>query len=290
MSTSKQTARKESMQQIMSELEAGVASVFESDNYVRLLDMMSQFHHYSFNNCILILSQYPTASRVASFQTWNRMGFKVKAKSHGIKVLVPIPYKIQKEKETVDEDGNTSMETVNAQGLSFRIGHVFDQSQVEGDFPTIADELTDNSEKLQEAVDRIMTEQPYIMYDSTLKEGGANGYFSLDTQDIHIRPCMSSSHTLRCIIHEMAHKLLHSDKASAITREEAECQAESVSYICSRSFGLDTSSYSFGYVCSWSSGKELKELKSSLAVIEKAARELMQWLATATDLEMVVPE
>ncbi len=173
------------MQQIMSELEAGVASVFESDNYVKLLDMMSQFHHYSFNNCILILSQYPTASRVASFQTWNRMGFKVKAKSRGIKVLVPIPYKFQKEKETVDEDGNTTMETVEAQGLSFRNGHVFDQSQVEGDFPTIANELTDNSEKLQEAVDRIMTEHPDIMYDSTLKEGGANGYFNLDTQEIH---------------------------------------------------------------------------------------------------------
>lgn len=289
MSTSKQAARKESMQQIMSELEAGVVSVFESDNYVKLLDMMSQFHHYSFNNCILILSQFPTASRVASFQTWNRMGFKVKAKSRGIKVLVPIPFKFQKEKETVDKDGNTTMETVDAQGLSFRIGHVFDQSQVEGDFPTIATELKDNSEELQKAVDRIMTEHPDIMYDSALTEGSANGYFSVDTQEIHIRPGMSSSHTLRCILHERAHMLLHSNR-EPISRETAECQAESVSYICSRSFGLDTSSYSWGYLCSWSSGKELKELKSSLAVIEKAARELMQWLATATDLEMVVPE
>lgn len=291
MSTSKQTAKKESMQQIMDELEAGVASVFESDNYVKLLDMMSQFHHYSYNNCILILSQFPTASRVASFATWTkRLGFRIKPQSKGIKVLVPIPYRYQKEKKTVDDDGTPITETIEAQGLSFRIGHVFDQSQVEGEFPTIANELTDDSEELRKAVDRIMTEQADIMYDSTLKEGDANGYFSLVTQDIHIRTGMSSSHTLRCIIHEKAHQLLHSDKASGITREEAECQAESVSYICSRSFGLDTSDYSFGYVAGWSNGKELKELKSSLAVIEKAARELMRWLASATDLEMVVPE
>ena len=290
MSTSKQTAKKESMQQIMDELEAGVASVFESDNYVKLLDMMSQFHQYSLNNCILILSQCPSATRCASFATWKKLKMPVKKGEKGIKILVPIPYKYQKEQRSIDDDGNTVTEIVDASGTSFRIGHVFDKQQVNGEFPELCHELTDDSEELHKAVDRIMTEQADIMYDSTLKEGDANGYFSLVTQDIHIRTGMSSSHTLRCIIHEKAHQLLHSDKASGITREEAECQAESVSYICSRSFGLDTSDYSFGYVAGWSNGKELKELKSSLAVIEKAARELMRWLASATDLEMVVPE
>lgn len=40
-------------------------------------------------------------------------------------------------------------------------------------------------------------------------------------------------------------------------------------------FGIDTSDYSFGYIAGWSSGKDMKELKSSLDTIRRAASELI---------------
>lgn len=49
-------------------------------------------------------------------------------------------------------------------------------------------------------------------------------------------------------------------------------------------FGIDTSDYSFGYITSWSSGKELEELKSSLDCISKTARELI------SGIEQQLPE
>ena len=43
-----------------------------------------------------------------------------------------------------------------------------------------------------------------------------------------------------------------------------EVEAESVAYVVCNHFGLDTSDYSFSYIASWSSGKEMSELRSSI--------------------------
>lgn len=43
----------------------------------------------------------------------------------------------------------------------------------------------------------------------------------------------------------------------------------------SNHYGIDTSDYSFGYLASWSSSRELEELQSSLETIQKQANELI---------------
>lgn len=281
--------RQDKMKEIMVQLEEGVAAVFTSDSYIRLLKMMGQFHNYSVNNCILILMQCPNASRVASFQTWKKLGYPVKKGEKGIKILVPIPYTYQKEQKTMDEQGNISEEIVDAKGLWFKIGHVFDASQVIGELPTLSHELTNNPIQLQKAVEKIISGNENINYDHNLKKESANGYYRLDTQEIYIRPNMASSQTIKTIIHEKAHSILHYSGSKKCTREEAEVQAESVAYCVCSAFGLDTSDYSFGYIAGWSNGKETNELKSSLAIIERTAKELINWLASSTDLEMIFP-
>lgn len=154
----------QSMKDVLQQLEDGVQEVFTSENYISFLKMMAQFHNYSYNNVILILTQCPTATRCASFQTWKKLGHPVKRGEKGIKVLVPIPYTYEKKQKTVDEDGNAIMETVDAKGLTFRIGHVFDAQQVDGQLPSLCNELTDDSEELQ------ATGLPYGVY-STLPLG-----------------------------------------------------------------------------------------------------------------------
>ena len=52
-------------------------------------------------------------------------------------------------------------------------------------------------------------------------------------------------------------------------------EAESVAYTVCQHFGIDTSEYSFGYIAGWSSGKDMKKLKSSLDTIRKTASEIM---------------
>ena len=54
-------------------------------------------------------------------------------------------------------------------------------------------------------------------------------------------------------------------------RNTKEVEAESVAYTVCQHFGIDTSDYSFGYIAGWSSGRDMKELKSSLDTIRKTA-------------------
>lgn len=65
------------------------------------------------------------------------------------------------------------------------------------------------------------------------------------------------------------------DERPQIDRQTMECQAESVAFTVCQHFSLDTSGYSFGYVAGWSSGKELKELRSSLEIIRDTAAEII---------------
>lgn len=279
--------RQEKMAEIMEQLEVGVANVFTSENYIQLLRFWSRFHKYSFNNCILILAQRPTASRVASFQTWKKLGYPVNKGEHGIRILVPIPYTYQRKEAKKDVLGNSIEEVVDAKGLSFRVGNVFDASQVNGKLPTLVHELQDDPKSLKIAVDQLIGASENIQYDPTLVEGNANGYYRLDSSMIFLREGMSSMQTFKTLIHEKAHSMMHHADAESCSRQTAEVQAESIAFVVTSAFGLDTSDYSFPYIASWSDGRELKELKSSLAVIEKTAKELMNWVCNSSNLELL---
>ena len=52
-------------------------------------------------------------------------------------------------------------------------------------------------------------------------------------------------------------------------------EAESIAYTVCQHFGIDTSEYSFGYIAGWSSGHDMRELKSSLDTIRRTASELI---------------
>ena len=53
------------------------------------LRAVSRFHHYSFNNQLLVLLQRPQAQRVAGFHTWKSLGRNVKKGAKGIAILAP---------------------------------------------------------------------------------------------------------------------------------------------------------------------------------------------------------
>ena len=68
-------------------------------------------------------------------------------------------------------------------------------------------------------------------------------------------------------------------KQAAKNRNTEEVEAESISYAVCQYFGIQTGENSFGYIASWSEGKELKELRASLETINKTSCELI------TDIE-----
>ena len=64
-------------------------------------------------------------------------------------------------------------------------------------------------------------------------------------------------------------------KTVARSRNTEEVQAESISYAVCAYFGIETGENSFGYIATWSKGKELPELKASLETINRTASGLI---------------
>ena len=58
-------------------------------------------------------------------------------------------------------------------------------------------------------------------------------------------------------------------------RRTEEVEAESISYAVCKYFGIETGENSFGYIASWSQGKELKELRASLETVNKTSGTLI---------------
>ena len=58
-------------------------------------------------------------------------------------------------------------------------------------------------------------------------------------------------------------------------RHTEEVEAESISYAVCKYFKIETGENSFGYIASWSQGKELKELRASLETINKTSGTLI---------------
>lgn len=283
---------KEKLSEITDSIERGIKELFASDKYKQYLQTMSRFHRYSVNNQMLIFMQKPDASLVAGFNKWkDSFGRNVRRGEKGIKIIAPAPYKKKIEKEKLDPDTKLPLLDENGQPIkeekevnvsTFKVVSVFDVSQTEGKpLPEISSDLSGSVEHYDTFMEAIKRSSP-VPIDFKPIKSGADGYFSYDKQSITLREGMSETQTVCAAIHEVAHSKLHnySRKAhetdvQAKDRRTEEVEAESIAYAVCAYYGIETSENSFGYLASWSSDKELKELKSSLETINKTSSELI---------------
>lgn len=285
---------KQKVQEITDKLEEGLKELFESEKYKTYLSTMSKFHNYSFNNTLLIAMQKPEATLVAGYKAWQKNFERhVNKGEKAIRILAPAPYKIKEERDKLDpvtgemmfdENGMPQKEQVEVTIPAFRAVSVFDVSQTDGKpIPELeAQELLSTVEGYEDFVQALMNVAPVPIGFEDIP-GDSKGYFHTEEKRIAVQENMSESQTLKTMVHEVAHSMLHNKEinrddlmeAPAKDRNTKEVEAESVAYTVCQHFGIETSDYSFGYIAGWSSGKDMKELKSSLDTIRKTALELI---------------
>ena len=289
--------RADQLKEITERLEQGVKDIFTSEMYTKYLLTMSKFHNYSFNNTLLIAMQRPDATLVAGYNAWkNKFNRYVKKGEKGIQIIAPAPVKEREEREKIDKDtgltvlnesGEPEIEVMERVIPRFRVTTVFDYAQTDGEpLPTLeVNELTARVKDytlLKEAIEQV---SPVPIRFGEI-EGNAKGYYSHVDKEICVRADMGESQTIKTMIHEVAHAMLHDSDQMKQRGEEKdqltkETEAESIAFTVCSALGIDTSDYSFPYVASWASGKELKELKDSMDTIRLTAADFLEKLETA---------
>lgn len=292
-------SNKDRIKEITAGIEKGIMELFESDRYRQYLSTMSRFHKYSLNNVMLIHSQRPDATLVAGFNKWkNQFGRHVKKGERGIQILAPVPFKkkvdeVKLDPHTkapiLDKDGNLVKEEKEVSVPMFKVVSVFDVSQTDGKpLPVLAHSLSGDVQQYEVFMEALRRTSPVpIVIAHTDRD--VDGFFDLTAQQITIQDGMSQVQTICAGVHEIAHSKLHNyDKMTELAddgvtvlapeekdRHTEEVEAESISYAVCQYFGIETADNSFGYIASWSQGKELKELRASLETINRTSSELI---------------
>ena len=175
-------------------LEAG-----HSDTLVNYLTVMSKFHNYSWNNCILIGVQRPDASHVAGFHRWLQLGRRVRKGEKGIGIMAPLARRKQAESTDSESDRKTMI-------FGFKVVHVFDISQTDGDdLPDFA-RITGEPGAMLCRLESLIRAEGITLTDESLPLGT----YGVSRQgEIVISSALDASERFAVLVHEWAHERMH---------------------------------------------------------------------------------
>ncbi len=296
MATDNLSRKEELARQIegfVTELSTAVDAATASAVVKKFLEFNSKFRGYSWHNTLLIYLQRKDATKVAGFRQWQeKFHRKVKAGAKGITILAPFTAK-RKEEPTGGQPavgGMTPDETdvdkeKDKKYTRFMAVTVFDISDTEpmdekGEIPE--EPAWHGSNEPNAKAEELFLASKEMAEDMGIKmgqEGGmgkAQGFAAGD--HINISSEIAGVNKAATVIHEIAHELLHFKKSSpfyigdeegaALSTEVKELQAESVSYVVIRYYGLPAE-HQATYVALWKGNKE--SVVHNLSIIKKAA-------------------
>lgn len=229
----------------------------KSEQLLAYLSVMSRFHRYSFGNIMLIMGQRPDATRVAGFHTWKSLGRSVMKGEKGIVIIAPMVFKKDADIQSTDEE----------KVVRYRAVHVFDISQTEGEPLPEPGRVSGNPGDLLTRLEQAITTSG-IQLQTVESLNGAYGQSHGGM--IKIIHDLSPAERFSVLTHEWAHELLHKvDKQDRPTKVVRETEAESVAFVVSHAFGLETGTASSDYIQLYDGDKDT--LTASLDRIQKIA-------------------
>ena len=316
---SAETIRNE-VNEAYAELENGLQEHMTSEKYLDFLNTMAERPRYSFNNTVLVYLQKPDATFLAGYGKFRETyGHQEILGEKGIKILAPI---IRKKKNNliegeIEKSKDNKEEKEEETIVGFRMVKIFDISQTK----PIMEKTEEGNEIPCKKAQKLIDSLSYLkmvnlwaedeefqeellaaakdMIDIPVKEKELSpdlgGYFRFQDKDnLHIVLNNKFGITSRftTLLHEWTHYHLHNPfkkETEWITekfkKQDKEIQAESVAYIVAKHFGIDSSPESFKYVASWSKEKDIKDLKTSMEIIQKTAATFIELIETRLETE-----
>jgi hypothetical protein len=245
------------------------------DDVVEYLRFWGRFTRFSFHNTFLILCQRPSATHVAGFHAWRRVGRFVRKGERGIAILYP-------RIKAREDEGTGEKERILS---GFGVGYVFDQAQTEGrpapeppawraTGPATPEDVHRIVGALEAAaipvrLDRFAVEQ---------QAPGADGvtYREGDGLRILVRDDLSEAATVHTLLHEFGHAVLHFGHDRPESRELRELEADATACAVAAALGYDHTAGTYRYLAGWNATAE--GLAGALPRIGRGVRTLLRGL------------
>ena len=234
-----------SLQRLSECLEAG-----RSETLTGYLKAMARFHAYSWFNVLLVYMQRPSATRVAGYQTWKKVGRWVRRGETGITILAPMLEK--------DDAGETNL-------FGFKPVRVYDIAQTDGRNLPKFDSVHGDPRHFYSSLVKLAWDQDIeVEYVDGL--GGADGV-SMGGR-IEILEELKPAERFSVLAHELAHELMHRGECDK-DRRTKELEAEAVAYVVSSVIGLNSRAQSTDYIHLY--GGDGQKLAASLKAIQQTS-------------------
>jgi hypothetical protein len=241
-------------------------NINSNEAWVRFLQFQAKFHHYSFNNTLLIMAQKQSASFVAGYVRWQRLGMCVKSGERAIKIFAPLVGKQLNDK--------TKEEVIVIKG--YRLASVFDISQTKANdenaaVPEVINGLAEHPIPNEELFWAIAGQVGIpVALDENLY---AKGIYCSGDKKISVNADYTWTQKIKTLIHEYAHHLVDTEGID-LGRSTEEMVVESIGFIVSDYLGFDTAKYSIPYLGSW--GKDTDTLWRCAETIQRLSSTIIQ--------------
>jgi len=251
-------SKKDQTKKVFEKIVNNLQKIVDDGKYEQFLKFQKALKNkYSFNNLILIFSQFPEATHVAGKSKWLKLNRNVILGAQKIFILAPIPRQYKKTVKVIENGEEIKKEQI-VNYNAYRYTYVYDISQTTGDeIPLTCKKLEGNSK--EDLFEKLKQFSPVSVIEENL-ELSVNGYYSKSRKEIAIKQDLPINHKVKTLIHELTH-CMYDDFDYSKDRNLSEAFVESVTFIVADYFDLDTSDYSFNYVIRWVHGDTDKILE-----------------------------
>jgi len=170
---------------------------------------------------MLAMAQNPNITYINSLENWGKLGRSVNAKENGLKIRASDPYV---------KDGR--------QYHGYKIGRVFDITQTHGKAGIPALTLRDNTPEMEAALSRLLDSAGVPVVTSSAMYQDA--FYDPDALCITVSSRLTDGQTFAALSREVIHAGIHDrGRYPYYSREDCAMDAECVSYMLCRNFGVN---------------------------------------------------
>ncbi len=238
---------------------------------------------YSLNNQLLIALQTGgTATFVAGFRAWLKLGYAVRKGEKAIYIFAPMAIKQRDDQPTTAPADKGQDE--DRRRVLFRAVAVFDRGQlspVDGAQPA---ELEPPRERLtgdshRHLLTRLQAFAAGISFTVAFEtlDGAVGGWCDRKAKRIVVDAGLSANAQVRVLVHELAHAL--GVGYEQFGRARAEVIVDTVTFVVCGSVGLEVCGESIAYVAGWGEDGALQAVIEFAETIDQLARRLEDALA-----------